>query len=175
MLRRLMMAGGGGGGSWVTSGSWVRGGNSVGWGGLTLRQRVPVAALVAGSKIRLTLQSAAASGCVISKVFIQHVAGSGDTYDFSAAPIQLAFAGGAGVTIPANSEVVTDEAVFTVNPTVPLIVSAYITSGDVAGNYPVGWSSYYKSGDDTTTVDAAGYSSSAYQANLFRKVEVFQP
>lgn len=173
MMRRF---GGVSGGAWVTSGSWAGDGNSAGWGGLTLRQRVESSQLVAGSMLRFTLRSASGTACVIAKAYVQHLASGGGPYAFASTPVPLSFSGSAGVTIAANSEVVSDAVAFSVSPTVPLVVSAYITSGDVARMSSIpGWTSGYKSGDDAATVAASGYSYSAFSANLVRKIEIFQP
>ena len=168
--------GGGGGGAWLQTTAWTADGSAIGWGGLTLRQKIPASAFASGSMIRLTLRAGTGAACVIGKAYIQQKAASGDAYDFASTPVQLLFSGSAGVSIAAATELVTDPLSFSVDDSKDHVVSMYITSGDTARKSTLsGWSSYYKTGDDAATVNATGYSSSSFAANLIRKIEVFQP
>jgi hypothetical protein len=156
----------------VVSAQWTSDGNSIGWGGLTLRQIIPATALISGSAIRLTLQSATTLGCAITSLHIQRQ-GAGDAYDFDSTPAQFTFSGSSSVSLTTNASVTTDALTFVVDSTKNYVVSAYITSGDVARITALsGWVAYYKSGDSASTIDVSGYLTSGFAANLVRKIEI---
>lgn len=160
----------------MTSSTWVANVNSSGWSGLTLRQIIPTSALLAGSRIRLTVRSGTAGDANIGAMYIG-AQGGGDAYDFAGTPTQVLFSGASGVVVPQLSEVVSDQVVFAVSGSSPLVIATYFNSTTYIGARAAitGWSGYYKSGNDTTTVDATGYLATANQAHMFVKIEVFQP
>ena len=150
-------------------------GNNPGWGGDTLRQLIPVGDLLSGSKVRLTLAAATTGTApVITAAYAGNRAGSGDAYDFATTPVPITVAGSPTFTIPINTEVVTDEIVLTVGAT-DLIISAHFSAGDCRQRVPTtGWTTYYKTGADASTVNTSGYSSTPGNV-LIRKIEVFLP
>lgn len=178
MLAGMFTPKGGSVAGWVVTGEWVSNNNTIGWSGLTLRVIVPVAALDPGSKLRFTLRASNAGIATVGKVYCG-LQGAGNIYDFLAAPSQLFFSGSPGVVVPTNDEVVSDPLDFVQDGTAPLVLAAYFSSTASLGSRVAdpggGWSSHYKSGDDAATVDASGYTASGIAANMFRKVEVFQP
>src|SRR5690606_1694378 len=112
----------------------------------------------------------------IASMYVGHAASVGDGYDFESAPTQVMFGGSAGAVIATNTEIVSDEASFAVNASKNLIISTYISTGLSCriATLP-GWVTRYKTGNDAATVDATGYSTSAYAASLVRKIEVLVP
>lgn len=146
------------------------------WGGYTLRNVIPVSALAAGYKVRLTLTAPAGNNIVISNAYLQTQAASGDPYDYSTTPIQVFFSGVAGVTIPAGGSVVTDEVIVGVSGSTPIVFAAYFTTAASlrTATGSTGFASYYWAGNNTTTVNQSGGSSIGTNISaLVSKVEVW--
>ena len=168
----------GGAGAWATAYSGAIGGTiSTGWSGYTMRQVIPAASTLAGSKVRLTLN--VGSGVAdIGAVFVGRRALSGDPYDFDSTPVSVLFSGSPGISVPGSTDIVSDEASLVVDGMTDLVVSVYFSG--VTSLYPVasiggGFGNYYIAGNDASTVDASGYSMSGTAAFLFRQLDVFQP
>ena len=172
------MGQGGGGGAWATAYSGTIGGTiSPGWSGYTMRQGIPAASTLAGSKVRLTLNVGAALAN-IAAVFVGRRAPSGDSYDFDSTPVPVLFSGSPGISVPGSTDIVSDEASLVLDGMTALVVSVYFSG--VTSLYPVaslgfGFSNYYIAGNDAATVDASGYSMSGTAAFLFRQLDVFSP
>lgn len=165
---------GGGSGSWVTIHSQTPTGHESGWNGFTQRQRFGSALVVAGTKIRLT---AAANVAQVGAMYVGIGATTGDNYDFAATPVQVTFSGSGSVSIGATSQVLSDEIPLTILAGDSILVASYF-SGTSTIQVQAGLTnrnSYYKSGNDASTVNASGYSTSANPLHLFSKVEIFQP
>jgi len=178
-IQQILLAQGGAvADNWVTAAQWTKeAGSGASWGGFTFRVVVPTSALVAGSKIRLTCQSSDTSGCTISAMYVGAAAASGDDYDFATTPTPVLFSGSASAAIGAASSLVSDPTTFTVDASKPLIISTYMSVAGRTANITTlaGWVTRYKSGNDAATVNATGYSTSAYAANFVTKIEVLVP
>lgn len=163
-----------GGGAWVTINNQAPSGYETGWNGFTQRQRFGSALVVAGTKIRLT---AAANTAQVGAMYVGIGATSGDNYDFAATPVQVTFSGSGSVSIGATSQVLSDEIPLTIASGDAILVASYFsgTSTVMAQAGLTNRNSYYKTGNDASTVDASGYSTSANPLHLFSKVEIWQP
>jgi len=165
-------------GTWATAAQWTKeAGSGANWGGFTFRVVVPASALVVGSKIRLTCQSSDTSSSGIGAMYIGAAAASGDDYDFGTTPTQVLFSGSGTVTVPiGGTTLVSDAMDFVVDATKPLIISTYMPLGRTANITTLsGWVTRYKTGNDASTVNATGYSTSSYAASLVTKIEVLVP
>ena len=177
MLIDAYRFGGGGGGAWATAQSWTPNQVSSGWAGYNIRVRIAAAQLLAGSKLRLTLDNTGqAINMASCRVQTRNMAG--DAYDFSGTPIQVTFGGSPSIS-SAGGVFVSDEISLVQSATSDLIIAGYFNSTanlrERSGT-TTGWNYYYRSGvgDDTATVDATGYTGTA-RAIMFPLVEVFQP
>lgn len=163
------------GGSFVVSCDNGIGSTSSGWGGYTLRQRIPPEALPATTSVRLTLHGGTPQ-CDIVKAYAQKAALTGDGYDFKSTPIPVTVGGNVAFSIPGSGgETVTDPIDLTLDGTEAMVISLYFSAGDV-GSFAPGipgttWGGYYIGIDDAATVDASSYT---LGATIFcvRQVEV---
>ena len=79
---------------WVTVAEWVPNGNSAGWAGYTVRQKILASVLSAeGSMVRLTF-TAHTTGLAVTNCYIGYAAGSDPDFDFFDVPTQVTFDGG---------------------------------------------------------------------------------
>jgi len=136
---------------------------SSSWNGETMRQRIDTSVITNPdglASVRVKLQSSSGTSADINKAYIGIAATAGDAFDFASTPVQITFGGNNSVTIPANSEVISDEITISIPAGSSLIVSAYMptASGLKAKSALAGWQGYYKAGDDAATVDTSGYS-----------------
>lgn len=163
-----------GGGSWVAISTQPPTGYETGWSGFTQRQRFGSALVVAGTKIRLT---AAANIAAVGAMYVGIAATSGDNYDFATTPVQVTFSGSGSVNIGMASQVLSDEIPLTILTGDAILVASYFsgTSTIMAQAGVTNRNSYYKAGNDASTVNASGYSTSVNPLHLFSKVEIFQP
>ena len=165
-------------GGWSTTATLSAAATSNTWSNYTMRVTIPAAALVAGSKLRLTFRAPSGNSLVISGAAIQLKAGSGDQFDFSTTPITILFGGASGVTIAANATQVTDDITMTIAP-VDLVLAVHYTTA-AAIRYTTGatgWETWYRGGSsDITTVNPSSYGSlGANTAGLITLVEVYSP
>lgn len=167
--------GGGGGGGWVTATSWTPDKNDSGWGGFTLRVRIAAAQMLAGSKMRITLENGS-NPISMAACYIQTRNMSGDLYDFSTTPIQVLYGGSGTVVSGSGGTFLSDDIMLSQDASSDIIIACYFNaSTNLRGKDGVtGWSYFYKAGDDSTTVDASGYSGPFATAVMFPLVEVFQ-
>lgn len=173
MMRGFGGVSGGTGGAWATAFSWTDEAIANSWGGYSIRCVINSSVLVAGTKMRITL-GAGGSGLTLTKCFIQAAAASGDAYDFSTSPEQVKFSGDNSLTLAANASRVSDEIALAPNTARNLIVSAYISTGNVATSATFsGMSTYYASGDTAATVNASGYTLDSIPAEFVKKLEIF--
>ena len=168
---------GGTDGVWTTATQWTPdAGGEANWTGYTFRVIVPSSALIAGSKVRLTCRASPMQDISIVQMYVGHAASTGDAYDFESMPTAVLFGGSALASILTNTQTVSDPVTFAVNPAKNLIISTYVNSGRSCRIATLsGWSTRYKTGNDASTVDATGYSTSAYAASLVTKIEVLVP
>jgi hypothetical protein len=152
-------------------------GEGGGWSGYTLRVRIEAAQLsnTGGSQVRVTLRGGDLAGAQIGSCYIGMAAATGDNYDFEATPTQLLFSGVGTATIAANTNLLSDAAVFTVAAGKALIVACYFSGSTSLAiqSSATGWTSSYKSANDASTVDATGYTSAINEAKLVKLVETF--
>jgi hypothetical protein len=181
MRARGTPVGGVGPTGWATVATLSPAGIDSGWAGTTMRQKIPSAILVAGSKMRITLGCGSGNVAHITAAYIQAKAASGDPYDFSTTPVQVLFAGSSTVSIPGLSTALSDDLVLAVSGSVDLIFSAqFASSPDTtlgATSSATGFANYYKNGSsDAATVNTSGYTT--YNSNnclLISKIEIYQP
>lgn len=136
-------------------------GNDGGWGSYTVRNVINTSGLSNTGQpyTRVRFTAASSSSLVINTATIQ-TAGVGDAYDFSATPVSLTFNNGsASATIPAGESLYSDLVTFTISPTTNLVIAAGVNSSTLRSKgLPVTVNTvYYKSGQDTSTVNATGY------------------
>jgi len=140
--------------------------NSNDWNGYTFVQSIPASAMTLPSgsiiKVRFRLQSSTTETRTVTNAYIEHRAGAGDVYDFNATPVQLLFAGSGSKVIASNSEEWTDWATFAYNKTDDLLFATYCGGGTSSDNLRysnsvTGCAAYYKSGNDSSTVNKSGY------------------
>jgi hypothetical protein len=167
-----------GGHAWTTTFSATLNADSDGWNGVNLRQQFAAAALsTSGGLVRITLQAGSSQDAIISSCYIGHAAGAGDAYDFDGTQVQVTFGGSAGVTIPANSSVVSDLIPYSFDEAKNFIVAAYFNGGTshdmVRANTSAANTTKYEktAADETSTANVTGYSSAA-GLRLINKIEV---
>ena len=152
---------------WAVNGSYVADVNSASWTAHTLRQVFPVPT-TKGNKIKFTLR-AGSNTCTVNQLYVGYLTG---TYNYADTPVALTVGGNTSFTITANTEVVTDPIDFNANTDSNLMVSAYLTGGDVGAKATVaGWQAYQKAGDTADDLTASGYSTIQNGA-LVNKVEI---
>lgn len=164
-IQQILAAVSAGASSWTTSLLQTLNLNDPGWSNATLRIVVPDTIIsTSGSLVRVTLQSGSGNSCALSEVWIGEQATSGDAYDMKAstpAPAQFLFSGSANITIPANSQVVSDALTFAIDETKTYVFGFYITAGDIRYKSSVTGtlSKYYTGGNEAGTANATtGYS-----------------
>lgn len=175
----LLGAGGGGAGSWVTANSWTPSTTNPGWSGYTMRQRFDTSIMLAGSRIRLTFEGRASATLTMGNVQCQKQAASGDVFDYASAPIQVLFGGNPGFVLSGATTIVSDDIILATAPD-SIVVGMYFSGASdlAAGGNVSGYGNYYKLGNDTTTIDASGYTQTGGVPGsrlVITKVEVFQP
>jgi hypothetical protein len=131
----------------------------------TIRQVIAASAISAsGSQVVVAFQGDGAGTFTCSKAYIGEQAAAGDSYDFAAAPTQLTFGGNAGFTITGGNIIASDPLTFTLDETKSYVIAWLCPSSstDDFGRQVTlsGWSGFFKSGDDVTTVNATGYTTS---------------
>jgi len=134
----------------------------------------PAAVNTVGSKVRATLR-AGTLDLPITKAYVGIRAASGDPYDFATTPTPLTFNGGsAAATIPALTDLLSDEVDLPVGAGDGLVISIVVSGGRSwwQATAADGISATYKAGDDGATVDASGYPS-ATARYMVRKLEIF--
>jgi len=123
---------------------------------------------------RVTLYAASGEALQIGVMYIGNKAGSGDAYDFADTPVQVTFDGGAAskaLAIGANG--VSDWVNFKIAAGADIIISFYVSGNGTNDGFraqtgETGFLSYYKAGNDASTVNATGYS--ALSADVSRAV-----
>jgi len=136
---------------------------SMGWNGYTFRWIIPSTLLLySATMVRVGFEYYNIAWA-FAKCYMGHVAASGDAYDFAVAPTQLLFSGGAGGAVNAGG-LISDDVSFNLDKTKNLMFAFYFSDAakdDVPYNNAIlTYGAYYKAGDDCTTVDASGYSTS---------------
>lgn len=113
------------GGGWEAVRSVAASLDAWGWGGYTVRQLFKAGNLAdrTRSQIRLRLRSGATRGLNISKMYVGVASGVG--LNFAAPPIQVRFAGAAGIVVPVNTDIVSDPVTFAYSGTQDIIVSSF--------------------------------------------------
>lgn len=163
------------GGAWVAIVTMGAVATETGWGTFTQRQRFGSALVVAGTKVRLTIRANATYTVNVGAMYVGIGATSGDNYDFAATPAQVTF-GGLGTGSVTSGELVSDEIPLTIAGGDALLIATYMTgTSSVPATTAPNRNSYYKSGNDASTVNATGYSTSVNNWHLISKVEIFQP
>lgn len=147
--------------------------------GINFRQRFAAALFsVAGSKIRLHFTGSTAIDSNIGPVYVGHGASAGDAYDFEAAPTQVTFQGGnASAVIPAGDTFASDLIDFDYDDTKPLLVAMYQSGTGTGTRYAdpgANYAQYHKiASDETSVVDATGYTTTANRLRLISAVSIF--
>ena len=127
MILNPYRVGGGGGGAYATAVSWAPALTSGGWSGYTLRIRLQAAYLLAGSKVRLTVDSTG-QPLNMEAMYCQVRNMAGDLYDFETTPIPVTFGGSGTISTGSGSVYVSDDIPLVQNATKDLIISAYFNS-----------------------------------------------
>ena len=152
---------------WVTVAEWVPNGNSAGWAGYTVRQKILASVLSAeGSMARLTF-TAHTTGLAVTNCYIGYAAGSDANFDFFDVPTQVTFNDGdLGFDIGGSAIQRSDPIDFEYETGRNLIIAYHIpddagTKGTlVSRGARTGWGRVYKdtgTTSDAATVDATGY------------------
>ena len=168
--------GGGGASAWYDEQVFSFNTPDYGWGNYTIRIVLPPLAR-SGSKLRITFGTYSTITWSVTTVRIGLKAASGDNYDFDSTP-GVVTAGGSG-SFAVAGDVVSDEinGAFTAGDR--YIVALHFpnpTTLAMAGSPLAAGSVFYKSGDDTATVDATGYTATASQApRCIKRVEIWSP
>lgn len=170
---------GSGGQPWNMVLSWVHTDSSTGWTGYTFRVRVSKSLLTThGTEARITISTGPSPGSNLEVCHIGFGAESGNTFDFDSTPTQVKFGGANGFSIAASTEFLSDPIALVVDGTRDIILAGYASAGgSFAGKaFFSGWSTYYKAGSDTATVDASGYGAASggigSGASAMTKIEV---
>jgi len=172
-------------GAWYDLYSRTLTGSQNNVGGQTIRLSVGTAvysggAPATGTKLRVTIQSSSTVALAWDKVYIGHVAPSGDIIDFDGTQVQVLWSGSASGSIAAASLLLSDEITYAFDKTKGLVVTIHVTG--VAASAGVGnlvnpggvesWSIVGTDSAATTDVNTASYSQSL-NLKTFPKVEVF--
>ena len=126
-----------------------------------------------GTSVAISLKAHSSSGATIDNAYIGQAATSGDAYDFASTPTEILWSGTSGVTLGAGANTESDFVTFTLDSTKDHIISFYLSAGDIQyGGAVAGYSNYYKSGNDASTVNATGYTgpstAESWMFNLLR-------
>lgn len=163
------------GGIWVPIVTMGASSTETGWGTFTQRQRFGSALVVGGTKVRLTIRANATYTVNVGAMYVGIGATSGDNYDFGATPTQVTFGGLTTATVT-SGDLLSDEIPLVVSPGDALLIATYMTgTSSIPALTGANRNSYYKSGNDASTVNASGYSTSSNSWHLLSKVEIFQP
>jgi hypothetical protein len=111
------------------------------------------------SRIRVGFKAGPSGSLVLGAAYVGPLSGTYGGGNFTASSLNaLAFSGSAGVTIPAGTQVLSDWCAFSLNNTVPLVVSFYVSSGNIT----YGTVAASQSGALVTTNSAAVLSGSGF-------------
>jgi 6-phosphogluconolactonase (cycloisomerase 2 family) len=135
-------------------------GSDSGWSPVTIRHVIDAGqVLVSGSSVQLVFKASGAGVFAPTKVYIGHVGGGADPYDFEFATQVTFNSGSAGFSISAGATITSDIISFGLDATRDLVVSYYMPTDDGMATTTglTGWSTYHKLGDDASTTDASGY------------------
>lgn len=165
--------GGGGGGDWFPFVVKADGGSSDISGGGTLRVNVNPSEFPDGEKFRVTLYSSLGFATTVAGACVGHAISVG-AKAYRGTPVPVTFNGGsAGVTIPADSEVVSDEITFPVNGSVPLLFDVEFTSYTRNGGAAPGETNF-RGATGLLGGPEAFFNGNANGRNSIRKMEVLE-
>jgi hypothetical protein len=148
----------------------------AGWDGYTARAVIPAGFIYTGAPVARVVFKGAFSATVaaISVAYIGEGAGGG-SYSFASTPTQLFVRGSASFTIPQyGALIVTDPVLFAVKEDREHVVSYFMSgTSSLAVLSASAGASYYKIGNDASTVSATGYTGGYTDRSLgFAALEV---
>jgi len=158
--------------------------NEGGFAGSTIVQRIDAAHLIgvgSQSKVRVTLRgslAAAAADLVINKVTISEAAAAGQAWNSIAPITQLRFGNKFDVTIPANTQKLSDKTDYTLVAGKDLVIAFDITSGPLGKLVPFAGPNMYSKpnvAEAMVTIPpnrAAGYTAHNNSVYIVEKIEV---
>jgi hypothetical protein len=164
--------------TWTTvKGPTTLNNDANGYGGYTLRERLPASVLtdIAGTQMRITLHAASGTQTVITKMYVG-LKGAGN-FDFATTPVQVLFSGSASKTVTAGSGPYTSDAFsLTYDGTSDLVIAIYSSAALNSNSYlslaaPQTTTVAYKLGDDAITTTVSGYTNAA-TGDVVEKIEV---
>lgn len=172
----------------VEPGSWV---DAVAETGVTgnssisrprnIRQLLTVAPGSNGTKVRITFRLGTFSGdMTVDSCYVGFGATSGDPCDFEATPTPVTFGGMAAFVLSsAGLDHVSDEIVFAIDDTKPLLITYYLNGafGELSAITPGSGGTFFDQGgaNETGTVDVGSYGGGQTSIRTIAKVESFQP
>lgn len=126
-----------------------------------------------GDFSKYAFQSGSGGALTLTKAYVGILA---NTWDFTTTPKQILFGGGASCVIgAANTEGLSDQMTFAIDPSQSYVVSFYCPSAPaqsaVSGSLPSGWTQYYKNADDAATEAPTGFIANT-QITAFKRLEV---
>lgn len=148
-----------------------------GYGGYTLRERLPASVLtdITGTQMRITLHAAVATQMVITKMYVG-LKGAGN-FDFAGVPVQILWAGSPSKTVGGSTGAFTSDPFnIAYTGTADIVIAIYSNAPTSNNSYlslpaPQTTTVAYKLGDDAITTIASGYTNAA-TGDVVEKIEV---
>ena len=168
--------GGGGGsppeGSWLVVETVPLGSASATLATYSMRHTLAAAALAgltSPSKVRVTVKGLPSGSCTVNRLYV----GQASSPPTATSLVPLTFSGVNNVTIPANTEVVSDEIAFAIDTAKGLMMTFEPAGAAIYGAADASWSRSFKTAQNASDdLDGTGFQ--AYNSQLLiSKVEVF--
>lgn len=145
----------------------------------TFVQKYLPAVLIGGSTVRIGLRGPVSGNTVISAVYIGQVATSGNAYDFDGNQVQVLFGSSGSITLPANSDIVSDNIDFSISGSSAILVAFDLTNGspyNYATGFGTNYIAYAKTGvsEAATTAKATGYTSTGSGSGRVNIIELIK-
>lgn len=161
MVNQLVGFGAGGESSYDVS--WALDTDYSGLQNATMRVVFTTPFSTSGNSFKITFEAKSSGDNFSTTACYIGEQGAGDAYDFASSPTQITFSGAGGFDIAAGNTIESDKISFSIDSTKNYVVAYHVANNaskdDVRGKSGLGdVDSYSKTGgDDTTTVDASGY------------------
>lgn len=149
-----------------------------GWNNYTVRQLITAAEFAHnGTKVRLTLVCAGATGTGLDSLYIGQQAAAGNAWDFASTPTQITVNGSTSITVPPTGTIQTDWITFNFDKTKNHIISFNFTNvtnnntslSGLGANY----NAYFKaSADEAAALTPSGYTAASGALNLVSAIDV---
>ena len=147
------------------------------WSGYTIRQIISVSNIIKSGTggIKVTLEAPAGAPLAVLAAYIGER--SGATTSFVSTPVQLLWGGSGTPTITAGTSLASDTAAFNISGSSDLIIAVYANQASrrEKTGATTGYASWYKAGNDASTVSTSGYTDFSGTAAVtdFKALQVY--